>query len=67
MLCSVLENIPLPRTWSLFPQCVSKVGFSRQIRGEVGEAANQIAFDNFSKVYKKVQERITKVCCAFIR
>lgn len=40
---------------------MSKVGFSRQIRGEVVDTASQIAYDHFVKVHKKIQERITKV------
>ena len=40
---------------------MSRVGFSRQIRAEVADAASQITFDNFVKVYKKIQERISKV------
>ena len=42
-------------------QCMSKVGFARNIRGELGDASTQIAFDRFIAVHKKIQERITKV------
>jgi hypothetical protein len=42
-------------------QCAVRVGFARQIRAEVVDAASQITYEHFVKANKRIQERITKV------
>ena len=44
-----------------FGQCFSHVGFCRQLKAEISGVAQQIPFESFQQVYRKIQDRITKV------